>query len=85
MATADVIRGVHECDQLCQDLQTEFVLIRERPGAGRINHIFRAHDHTILTEETAAKTFGQVGQVSLEWRSKLRSVQGSQELGVRDR
>ena len=52
---------------------------------GRINHIFRVHDHTILTEETAAKTFGQVGQVSLDWRSKPRSVQGSQELGVRDR
>ena len=32
----------------------------------RINHTFRVHGHTILTEGAAAKTFHEVGQGSLE-------------------
>ena len=33
LAKADVIRGMHERVQLCQDLQTEFALLRESLGA----------------------------------------------------
>ena len=51
--------------QLCQDPQTEIALVSDSLGVSRINHIFREHGHTILTEETAAKTFDEVGQGSL--------------------
>ena len=66
LATADVLRAVHEPVQLCQDPQTEFALLRESLGVRRVNGIFRVHGQTILTEETAAKTFDEVGQGSLE-------------------
>ena len=56
---------MHERVQICQ---TEFGFIRESPHMNKINHIFRVHGHiTILTEETAAKTFDEVGQGSLAW------------------
>ena len=62
LSKADVIRAMHEGVQICQ---TEFAFIRESPHMNKINHIFRVHGHKILTEETAAKTFDEVGQVSL--------------------
>ena len=43
LAKVDVIRAVRERVQLCQDPQTDFVLLRERLGICRINHILRVH------------------------------------------
>ena len=80
--------------QLCQDPQTEFALVRESLGVSRVNHIFRVHGHTILEEETAARTFDEVGlgvtrkgsfQGSQKTvQSKPRRVQASQVLDVKD-
>ena len=66
LTTVDVNRAMHERVQLCEDLQTELALSRESLGVSRINHIFKVHDHTIFTEEAAAKTFDEVGQGSVE-------------------
>ena len=66
LAKADVKRAVHERVQLCQNPQTEFVLLRESLGVNRINHIFRAHGHTILNKDAPAETFGEAGQRSFE-------------------
>ena len=38
----------------------------ESLGVSRIDHIFRVHRHAILEEESAAKTFDEVGLGSLE-------------------
>ena len=43
LAKADVIRAMHGRVQLCQDLQTEFALLRESLGVSRINHILRVY------------------------------------------
>ena len=66
LAKADVIRAIHERVQLCQDPQTESVLLRASLGVSRINHTLRVHGLTILRGEEAAKTFYEVGQRSLE-------------------
>ena len=52
--------------QTCQDPQTEFALIRAGLGDSSVNHIFMVQEHTILEEETAAKTFDEEGLGSLE-------------------
>ena len=57
---------MHERVQLCQDPQTEFDILRQSLGVSRINHILRAHGHTILQEQRAAEIFAEVGQRSLE-------------------
>ena len=62
----DVIRAMHERDQLCEDPQTEFSILRESMGVNRINHILRVHGHTILQEQRAAQIYDEVGQRSLE-------------------
>ena len=38
-----------------------FALVRDSLGVNRVNHIFRVYGRTILTEETAATTFDEVG------------------------
>ena len=45
----------------------------ESLGVSRINHIFRVHGHTILNEETSAKTFADVGRRSLGRLSRTAS------------
>ena len=50
LATVDVFRAMYERVLLCQDPQTEFVLIRESLEVSRVNHNFSVHGHTILTE-----------------------------------
>ena len=50
----------------CQDLQTEFALLRGSLGVSRTNHILRVHGHTILQEKRAAEIYDEVGQGSLE-------------------
>ena len=65
LAKAGVIWVMHERVQLCLGPQTECALLREGPGASRINNILRVHRHTILNEEEATKTFDEVGQRSL--------------------
>ena len=51
---------------LCQDPQTEFALLRQSMGVGRINHVLRVHGLAILQEQRAAEIHGGVGQRSLE-------------------
>ena len=65
LAKADVIRAMHQRVQLCQDPQTEFVLLRESLGVSRINHILGVHGHTVL-QERRAEIFDEVGRRSLE-------------------
>ena len=57
LSKMDVVRAMHKRVQLCQDPRTAFAFIREGLGVSRINHTFRVHGHTILTEEAAAKNF----------------------------
>ena len=59
LAKADVV-------QLCQDPQTEFAFIRESLGVSGVNHIFRAHGYTVLTEKTAPKAFDEAWMGWLE-------------------
>ena len=66
LAKADVIRAMHERAQLCQDLQTEFALLRGSLGVSRINHILRVHGHMILQGKRPAEIYDEVGQGSLE-------------------
>ena len=66
LSKADVIRAMYERVQLCQDLQTEFALLRESLGVSRINHILWVHGHTILEAQSAAEVFDEIGQRSLE-------------------
>ena len=90
---ADVLRAMHERVRLCQDPRIAFALTRESLEVNRVNHILRLHGHTILDEESAAKTFDDIGMGSLERlssrihrfkvRSKPRSVQASQGIGCR--
>ena len=53
--------------QLCHDPQTEFFLFGKSLGVSRVNHIFQVHEHMILEEENAARTFDEEGMGSLEW------------------
>ena len=62
LSKADVIRATHDRVQLCEDLQTEFALLRESLGVSRIIHILRVHDHTVLEEESAAAVHDEIGQ-----------------------
>ena len=66
-ANTDATQATHDRVQLCQNPQTEFTLIRESLGVGRVNHIFRVQGHIFfLEEEEAARTFEEVGLGSLE-------------------
>ena len=56
LAKADVIRAMHERVQLCQDPQTEFALLRESLGVGRINHILRVHATRSCTRNELQKS-----------------------------
>ena len=47
--------------QLCQDPPTEFASFVKLGRVSIVNLIFRVHGHTNLEDETAAKTFDDVG------------------------
>ena len=85
--SADVVRAMHERVQLCQDLQTEFAVLRE----SQPHHILRAHGNTILQEQRAAEIYDEVGQRSLEKisrraaRRKRHPVLASPESGTKER
>ena len=66
LSEADVVRTKHEGVQLCQNPQTEFVLLRESLGVSRINHNLRVHGHKILEEQWVAAVYDEIGQQSLE-------------------
>ena len=65
LAKAHVIQALRERVQLCQDLQTEFALLRESPGVSRTNHILGVHGHALHHEKEPANIFDD-GQRSLE-------------------
>ena len=62
LSKANVIRAVRESVQLCQDPQTEFVLLRDSLGDSRINHILPVHGHKILEEQLAVAVYDAIGQ-----------------------
>ena len=57
---------MHERVKVCQDPQTDFVLMRECLGVGRVNHILRVHGNQLADQGGVTATFDEVGRASLE-------------------
>ena len=57
---------MHTKIAICQDVQTEHVLSKQCLGIGRINHILRAHGHTLFRNPEQLRGFDDITRTTLD-------------------